>query len=157
MQHDLTFCYLILINDTLVQDIVVNQWRCPMSTFEEYGWLYFCLTRTQWQFQAVLGLHHVNQKTSHSLRCGILAVVLWMNMMSENGAIVCVCGGGVRDWNLPLDMAFVVRLPCRGIVLYRVLQQNGHVRSKTMFHHRLGAGLWNKSRTCAGNLPSLRF
>ena len=36
--------------------------------------------------------------------------------MSENGAIVYVCGGGAHDWNLPLDMAFVVRLPCRGIV-----------------------------------------
>jgi len=92
-----------------------NQWRCPVSTFEEHGWLYFYLTQTQWQFQAVLGLCRVNQETSRSLRSGILAIVLWMNMMSEKRAIVYVCGGGVWNWNLPLDMAFIVQLPCQAI------------------------------------------
>ena len=43
-----------------------------------------------------------------------------MNMMSENGAIVYVCGSGVCNWNLPLDMAFVVQLLCRGIVVRHV-------------------------------------
>jgi len=40
-----------------------------------------------------------------------------MNMMWEDGAIIYVCGGGARKWNLPVDVAFVVRLPWRGIVL----------------------------------------